>query len=247
MLSTKHKIIQNFDKRAETYRTAAEVQAHVAAQLAQRLESIHPQSVLEIGCGTGLLTQHLIQLFPESSLLITDVAPSMLDQCEQSVSSHSSIDFVLMDGEQLALNKQYELITSSMTLHWFMDLQRSCIDITNQLERGGEFIFSILGENSFKEWRMMCQQFNLPVATPIFPADHLLETMLPNVTLEVETYQQTYSSAYAFLSSLKQIGAIAPRMRYLPLPSGQLRQVLRQFNSEITISYEVIYGKYRRL
>jgi hypothetical protein len=103
-----------------------------------------------------------------------------------------------------------------------------------------------LGENSFKEWRAMCQQFKLPVATPIFPAEHLLETMLPNVELEVETYQQTYASAYEFLSSLKKIGAIAPRMRYLPLPSGRLRQVLRQFNTEITISYEVIYGKYRR-
>lgn len=246
MLSTKHKIIRNFDKKASTYEAGAQVQARVAWQLAHRLEGLQPEGVLEIGCGTGLLSQHLIQLFPEASLLITDVSLAMLQQCQQWVASHRSIDFMCMDGEQFALSKQYDLIVSSMTLHWFMDLQRSCIDITNQLERGGQFVFSILGENSFKEWRMMCQQFNLPIATPLFPAEHLLQTMLPNVELEVETYQQTYSSAYAFLSSLKTIGAIAPRMCYSPLPSGQLRQVLRRFNSEITISYEVIYGKYTR-
>lgn len=246
MLSTKQTIIKNFNKKASTYTAAAEVQAYVAAQMADRLRGITPQSVLEIGCGTGLLSQYLIELYPEADLLLTDVAPAMLRQCQRSLSAHAAMKLVCMDGEQLALSSRYDLIVSSMTLHWFMDLQRSCIDITNQLERGGQFIFSILGENSFNEWRLMCQQFKLPIATPHFPAEHLLQTMLPNVELTVETYQHTYSSAYEFLRSLKQIGAIAPRMRYVPLPSGQLRQVLRRFNTEMTISYEIIYGKYTR-
>ncbi len=246
MLNAKCKIINNFDKRAGTYGETADVQVQVAADLARRLVSIQPDTVLEIGCGTGLLSQHLISLFPNASLLITDAAPAMIVQCQKSVLSHRFIDFACMDGEQLALNKQYALILSSMTLHWFSDLQRSFIDITNQLKRGGQFIFSMLGENSFKEWRAICQQFNIPIATPIFPADHLLETMLPNIQLEVETYYQTYENAYAFLNALKKIGAISSRMGYVPLSSGKLRKVLRQFNTELTISYEVIYGKYIR-
>lgn len=246
MLSAKKLIINNFDRRANTYTAGAQMQAVIASKLAEYLNDIRPELVLEIGCGTGLLTQHLIRLFPEASLLITDVAPSMVEVCQRSMMAHSAIEFKCMDGEQFELGWDLDLIVSSMTLHWFTDLQRSCIDITNRLKRGGEFIFSILGENSFHEWRAMCQQFNLPVATPIFPAEHLLQTMLPNVELTVETYQQTYSSAYAFLNSLKMIGAIAPRMRYSPLSSGQLRPLLRHFNSDITMSYEVIYGKYKR-
>ena len=132
---------------------------------------------------------------------MTDAAPAMIAQCQKSMLPHRFIDFVCMDGEALAVNNSYDLIVSNMTLHWFSDLQRSCIDITNQLKRGGQFVFSILGENSFKEWRAMCQQLNIPVATPLFPAEHLLATMLPNVTLEVETFQQTYANAYAFLSA----------------------------------------------
>lgn len=246
MLSTKKAVVKNFDRRASTYTAHAEMQAYIALQLADQLRDIQPKSVLEIGCGTGLLTQHLIRLFPEADLVITDIAPGMVQQCQQSMQPHPSIKFACMDGEQFELEQQFGLIVSSMTMHWFTDLQRSCIDITNQLQRGGHFIFSILGENSFHEWREICQQFNVAVGTPIFPAEHLLQTMLPNVELTVATYQQTYPSAYAFLNSLKTIGAITPRMRYNPLSSGQLRQMLRQFNSEITISYEVIYGKYTR-
>lgn len=246
MLSTKHKIIKNFDKRASSYTAAADIQAYVAQQLAARVTHTQPQTILEVGCGTGLLSQHLIRLFPRASLLLTDAAPAMLAQCQKSVSPHPCIDFACMDGEHLTVTNQYALIISSMTLHWFLDLQRSFIDITQHLQRGGQFIFSMLGENSFKEWRAICQKFNIPAATPLFPADHLLQTMLPHVQIEVATYQQTYTNAYAFLSSLKSIGATVARVGYVPLPSGKLRQVLRQWDTALTISYEVIYGRYIR-
>ena len=204
-----------------------------------------PKTVLEVGCGTGLLSQQLINLFPSVALLITDAAPAMLRQCQKNLLSEG-VRFACMDGEHLALANPYDLIVSSMTLHWFMDLQRSCIDITQQLNRGGHFYFSILGENSFKEWRAICQTFKIPCGTPIFPAEHLLQTMLPNLEIEVETYEQIYPNAYAFLSSLKNLGATASRVGYIPLPSAKLRQVLRYFDDEITISYEIIYARYKR-
>jgi malonyl-CoA O-methyltransferase len=247
MLSTKKTaIIKNFNQRASTYTAEAQMQAQIALEMANQLKTIEADSVLELGCGTGLLTQQLVRLYPDAELLITDVAPAMVEECRRLVGEHASVKFACMDGEQFELEKPLGLIVSSMTLHWFIDLQRSFVDITNQLQRGGQLVFSILGENSFKEWRGMCQQFNLPVGVPIFPAEHLLQSMLPNLELTVETYQQTYSSAYAFLKSLKTIGAITPRLFYLPVSAGKLRQVLRENDHEITISYEVIYGKYTR-
>jgi malonyl-CoA O-methyltransferase len=246
MIDTKQKIIKNFNKKSGTYSASAIMQQHIAGILANKLMPQLPAKILEVGCGTGFLSQHLIERFPDASLLITDVAPAMVAECQKSVSSHPAIQFACMDGEQLAVTEYYDLIVSSMTLHWFMDLQRSCIDITNQLKRGGQFHFSILGENSFHEWYSLCHEFKVPVATPLFPAVHLLQTMLPQVELTVETYQQTYANAHDFLRSLKKIGAISARRGYKPLPSGRLRQVLRGFNTKLTISFEVIYGKYSR-
>lgn len=246
MLSAKHKIIRNFDRSTSTYSSAADVQAYVAGQLATRFSYLNPHSVLEIGCGTGLLSQRLINLFSSATLLLTDAAPAMLRQCQENLLSDKRVHFACMDGEHLALANTYDLIVSSMTLHWFMDLQRSCIDITQQLNRGGHFYFSILGENSFKEWRAICQAFKIPCGIPIFPAEHLLQTMLPNLEIEVEMYEQVYPNAYAFLSTLKNLGATASRVGYIPLSSTKLRQVLRHFDDEISISYEIIYAWYKR-
>ncbi|MCD6039633.1 MAG: putative methltransferase, enzyme of biotin synthesis [Gammaproteobacteria bacterium] len=246
MLNTKHKLIRNFNQRADTYTAAAEVQACVAERLATKMSSLQPQTILEIGCGTGLLSQWLVKFFPTASLLLTDLAPAMIAQCQKTLPFHSSITFACMDGEQITVSQPYDLIVSNMTLHWFHDLQKSYIDITHHLQRGGQFIFSLLGENSFKEWHTLCNAFKVPIATPILPADHLLQTMLPSVEIEVETYQHTYASVYAFLSSLKKIGAVTPRVGYIPLSASQLRQIFRKVHGEFKLSYEVIYGRYVR-
>ncbi len=245
MLSTKYNIIKNFDKSAKTYENAADIQQQVAAQLVTHLGHCSPKTILEIGCGTGILSQHLINLFPEASLLLTDLAPAMLAQCKKNLSPHQGLNFSCMDGEQLTMRNKYDLIVSNMTVHWFLDLQRSFIDITQQLNQGGEFVFSMLGEDSFKEWRAICSMANIPCGIPIFPAEHLLQTMLPSVKIQVKTYQKKYFTVYDFLNSLKNLGAATARSGYKPLSLAQLRSVLRWFNTEINISYEVIYGVYK--
>lgn len=246
MLNRKQQIIENFNQSARTYHTAATVQAHVAEQLAKQCATLRPPTLLEIGCGTGLLSQHLIRLFPETRLVMTDAAPAMVAQCRAATEPHQSIDFICMDGEQLALKNRYDLILSSMTLHWFSNLEKSILEITQQLQPGGQFIFSLLNANSFKEWHAMCRHFNLPIATPLFPTMQSLKTLLPTLQLKVETYQQTYENAYAFLHSLKKIGATVSRADYVPLSLGELRRLLRHFNTKLTISYEIIYGSYRK-
>ena len=245
MLSTKQKIIKNFDKGASTYTPTADIQRQIAAQLVTKLNSYSPKTILEIGCGTGILSQHLVTLFPEASLLLTDPAPAMLDQCRKNISTHPAPHFSCMDGESLTLTDTYDLIISSMSLHWFTDLQYSFIDIIERLNQGGEFVFSLLGENSFKEWRAICHAAHIPCGIPIFPAPHLLQTMLPFVEIDVKIYEKTYRNPLDFLSSLKKLGAATARSHYNPLSLTQLRRVFRRFNTEITISYEVIYGVYK--
>jgi malonyl-CoA O-methyltransferase len=246
MLRKKQTIINRFNRSAATYATVADVQAQVAEKLASLLGKVNPHTILEVGCGTGFLSRYLVKLFPQASLLLTDIAPAMLQQCRVALPQSARIRLACMDAEMLAFNTTFDLLVSSMTLHWCTDLQRSFIDMTQCLQPGGHFFFSLLGENSFKEWQAICRALAIPIATPIFPAEHLLQTMLPQLQIEVVTYQQTYPNAYAFLRSLKNLGATAARLGYTPLSAGKLRQVLRHVNSAITISYEVIYGQYSR-
>ncbi len=246
MKVNKKHIIDRFGRHAKTYSSVATVQAYAASQLAVSLQTLSPASILEIGCGTGLLSQHLLRQFPNASCLLTDMAWPMLQECHSFLSSLSlaNVNLACMDGERLSVDSSFDLIVSSMTLHWFSDFYTSCQNIIKQLTSGGRFVFTLLGDSSFSEWHAICKSENVPIATPIFPSVESLLNHFPAMDIRVERHQKTYPSVHAFLHTLRQLGATSTRPGYAPLSVGSLRKLLRQFNQEITISYEVVQGCY---
>ena len=88
MDSRKQRIVRAFTSQAYAYDLAAEVQLIVADRLARRIEDSaqpKPSRILEVGCGTGFLSVNLAAAFPHSDLLLTDLAPTMLDLCRRKV------------------------------------------------------------------------------------------------------------------------------------------------------------------
>ena len=46
--------------------------------------------ILEVGCGTGILTEFLIKKYPNASFEITDISGSMLEECKKRCVSRKS-------------------------------------------------------------------------------------------------------------------------------------------------------------
>ena len=246
----KQKIIKSFNNSAHRYHSAADVQPHIAARLANDLRDIQAQNILEIGCGTGLYSRHLQQHFPHAEILFTDIAPAMLERCQQNLSLSSNLKFKQMDGEALAVETQFDLITSSMTLHWFNHLEKSLREMILQLAPGGKLLFAMLGENSLKEWRDICKVHHL-TTTPEFISVENLQSQFPEFKIQVETSQQIYKNTYDFFKTLKIIGAVTPHAAHQSLTSGFLRHLMRELDQNknshgINITYEVIYGYYEK-
>ena len=65
-------------------------------------------------------------------------------------------------------------------------------------------------------------------------------------TLEEEETALSYSSAHAFASHLKAIGAQTPAPGSPPLPNTDLLKVLRRHRDPVTITYRVAYGLFRK-
>lgn len=242
----KEKIIHYFNQGATTYENAAELQINVAQNLASRLKNIPAKQILEIGCGTGLFSQHLLSQFPQASLLLTDIAPSMVQICNARFSNYSQVATACMDSETLSYPKEFDLIASSMTLHWVGNIKACINNLTNHLAPGGVLMFSMLGENSLYEWREMCEQFHVPAATLLFPAHQWLKNAFPMLQIEIEMIKQPYASAHDFLNSLKSLGARAPYSGHVPASAGKLRKLLRHYSNPIEMTYEVIYGYYKK-
>jgi hypothetical protein len=131
-----------------------------------------------------------------------------------------------------------------MTMHWFANFKKSIQDITNKLNQRGHFIFALLGENSFLEWKEILTACNYAIPTPAFPTEKEIKESIPELKIRTEMLTHSYNHLHEFLSSLKKLGAIASRPNYLPLPAGKLRKILRNYRYSIDITFEVIYGEY---
>jgi malonyl-CoA O-methyltransferase len=243
----KKQLLAGFNRSAETYDKVAHFQAKIAQNTAAKLTHLSAQTILEIGCGTGLFSQHLVNIFPKASLLLTDISPSMLKQCNRRLINHPSISYQCMDGEMLNELTHFDLIVSSMTLHWFKSFNPSLQRITEKLKPGGRLLFAILTENSLAEWRGIYKQFDYPISTPHFPVVAEIKKYFPEIKITVETIKERYANAREFLHILKALGAIAPRSGYLPLAPNKMRKLLRHYHQEIEITYEVLYGEYHHL
>src|SRR6476620_11570663 len=78
-------IAASFGARAKSYERHAGLQRAVADRLARLLPERKQPNVLELGCGTGLFSRHLLARYPEGRFLFTDLAPSMVEQCRMNL------------------------------------------------------------------------------------------------------------------------------------------------------------------
>ncbi|MTV47850.1 methyltransferase domain-containing protein [Heliobacillus mobilis] len=88
--NNKQLIQRNFGRHARHYDYYAEVQNWMAQQLLQRIQNLPVQtteisSILEIGCGTGLLTEKLHRLYPQSRILAFDLTEKMITIARKKV------------------------------------------------------------------------------------------------------------------------------------------------------------------
>ena len=130
-------VVESFERAAETYVDSCSVQRRIAERLAQRIAraDVAPsQKILEFGCGTGELTRLLAGQFPNARIVATDASPKMTTVAKQTVTD-SNVDFrTLVVDEETASEPEltsdgFDLLASSMALHWVADLELSLIHI----------------------------------------------------------------------------------------------------------------------
>ena len=71
------KIVESFSKYARSYDRYAYLQKSMAERLASYLPEKVPSHIIELGCGTGLFTRHLLTL-PINKITLNDISPAMI-------------------------------------------------------------------------------------------------------------------------------------------------------------------------
>ena len=110
-----------FSNVASTYDKHADPQRALADSLSIMMPDCNPDEILEIGSGTGILTQLLINTYPVSKIHGIDLSLSMINLCKKRF-SNANVSFESSDVLTHSRPNYYDLIVSSSTLHWTNDL-----------------------------------------------------------------------------------------------------------------------------
>ncbi|GGB96251.1 hypothetical protein GCM10011494_13430 [Novosphingobium endophyticum] len=243
MTDRRERIVRAF-AQAPDYERQARVQRLVAQKLAARIAALDlPECprVLEIGCGTGFLTQALLDRGMGGRWTITDIAPEMVERCRSRIGESSMRHFEVLDGEHgTPPGLPFDLVCSSLAIQWFDDAAAALSRMANWLAPGGHCMVTTLGPGSFAEWRAAHEAEGLAPGTPDFAPPEAFAALDP-AGLHIEDHVERNADARAFLRSLKAIGAGTAAPRHRPLSPAALRRVMARFEEAgSAVTYEVV-------
>lgn len=257
MVIDKNKVKTTFSNAAPSYDAAAIVQKEILLRLLERIETlaVTGQAVLDIGSGTGLVTDKLNVLLEAEMLVSMDLALPMLQFAGRNQST-TSLFSVCADAEALPFKENsFDVIFSASTLQWCNDIGQVFEDCLRLLRPGGLFIFSTFGPDTLYELRNCFEHADMEKRVNSFIDMHLLGDGLlqhgfADPVMEADRIQVLYDKPLQLLRDLKLVGAtnnIHGRSRGL-LSKRKLDTVLHHYqefqlpNKKYPASYEVIYG-----
>lgn len=140
--SNKELVPKFFDRTSESYdkivsRTTLGKDSYWKKEILKKIPKC--DSILDLACGTGILTQQIAQKIPNAKIVGVDVTPSYLEIAKKKLASNSNISFVQQDAEKLNLNTKFDCITSSYIPKYCTAeiLVKTCL---NHLKPGGKII-----------------------------------------------------------------------------------------------------------
>ena len=144
----KNLITSRFEKHLKDYDKNAKIQKLMAEKLVTLCSKRKYKNILEIGCGTGLLTREIVKNTEFENYTAIDI----VGECESYIKNiDSRIKFVAEDAEKYVLSFTPDLIISNAALQWVADFEKTVNGLKSILAPNGEFIFSTFGKENFRE------------------------------------------------------------------------------------------------
>jgi len=137
---------------AETYDRTSRPQQRWANEVISRVVGIEPDAtVLDVGCGTGRVTEHLARLVPAGRVIAIDASEDMVALARERLGERAEVR--RCDVLELGLEEEVDLVFSTATLHWVKDHDALWPVLARALKPGGRLEAQCGGEGNIEQVR----------------------------------------------------------------------------------------------
>lgn len=211
-----------FDVCADSYDEYARAQQVFARRVARFAQVTAPAAILELGAGTGALTEALCQ-FQDVTLVAADISAAMMEVGRQRAPGAS---WIFIDAFREPIPGA-DLQISSGLLQWAEDPVSVLEKWRKGVRGGGRMIHAFPCEPCLHEWRKLIPESPLRWRTQEEWLEVFRGAALQVKRKEVWTEVCHFDSAITMLRSLHRSGVTgAPQVS-----TGRLRRALREYEN----------------
>ena len=231
------RIVESFDRFAASYDGYSALQVDVAETLLGSARDLDPQSILDIGCGTGHVSVLASRLWPRARITALDAAPGMLEiVCRKA----PGVRIVQSDASDIRLNEKFDLIFSSMMLHWLREPEH-VVDLWRRLlTPEGRLLVAVPVQGSLEKWREICSAADISDPTWAFPSETFLNRLA--VTRRIIDHPVRYANLHTFLDSMKKTGARTSNPDVPRIAIASLRRAIKRNDGAFLSTFRVLYA-----
>ncbi|HEY4110057.1 class I SAM-dependent methyltransferase [Puia sp.] len=104
------------------------------------------ERILDLGCGTGYLTNLIAQA--GARVIGIDHSASMIGR---AAAAYPDLDFRVLSATSFHFDTPFDAVFSNATLHWVLDKEQAIDNIYKALRPGGRFILEMGGKGNVEE------------------------------------------------------------------------------------------------
>lgn len=212
----------------DKYKKASKHQKEWGNNLISQLHLCGEETVLDLGCGDGILSEQISKLVPNGRVVGIDASNGMLQTAKKL--ERDNLSFVHMDINDMDYSNEFDIIFSNAALHWVLDHSLLLNNSFRALKQGGSIHWNFAGDGTCAAfYDVVRQKMKLPQFASYFhnftwpwfmPSKNqymaLIEPVgFSDIKIVEENKDRYFSDADEMIKWIDQ-PSIVPFIKYLP-------------------------------